>query len=54
MNCDYDGHVVIEIKGEVCHEMVQDVPYLEQFISEVLRMLSPGVRYAPQLIKHFH
>lgn len=34
----------IEQYGEVCHEMVQDVPYLEQFISEVLRMLSPGVR----------
>ena len=32
------------IKNEVSHEMVTDIPYLDQFINEVLRIYPPGFR----------
>ena len=35
----------ITLKGEVSHEMVQDMPYVDQFINEILRMYPPAVRY---------
>ena len=29
------------MQGDVCHELVQDIPYLEYFLNEVLRMYPP-------------
>ena len=29
------------MQGDVCHELIQDLPYVEQFMNEVLRMHSP-------------
>jgi len=31
----------IDKYGDVCHELVQDIPYLEYFLNEVLRMYPP-------------
>jgi len=31
----------IDHYGDVCHEMLSDLPYLDQFINEILRMYSP-------------
>ena len=36
--------IVLSEKGEVCHEMVQDLPYLEMVIQEVMRIYSPFLR----------
>lgn len=34
----------IQKYGDVCHEMIQDMPYLENFINEVFRMHPPAIR----------
>lgn len=33
--------VEIEIQEDVCREMIQDIPYVDQFMNEVLRMHPP-------------
>ncbi|XP_057367195.1 cytochrome P450 3A2-like isoform X1 [Daphnia carinata] len=38
---------------EVCHEMVQNIPYLEMVIQEVLRLCPPGVRVERQCTKDY-
>jgi len=38
----------IEEHGKVCHEMILDFPYIDQFIHEVLRMYSPVPRLERQ------
>lgn len=34
----------LEEHGRICHEMINDFPYLDQFINEVLRMYPPAPR----------
>nr|CAH0100563.1 unnamed protein product [Daphnia galeata] len=41
----------LEDYEDVCHEMVQDMPYLEQIIHEVLRFYPPALRIERQCTK---
>ena len=31
----------LQMQGDICHELIQDLPYVEQFMNEVLRMHPP-------------
>ncbi|XP_046636806.1 cytochrome P450 3A2-like [Daphnia pulicaria] len=43
----------MEEYGEVCHEMVQDLPYLEMVIHEVMRIYSPFLRIERECTKDY-
>ncbi|XP_032791001.2 cytochrome P450 3A14 [Daphnia magna] len=43
----------MEEYGEVCHDMVQDLPYLEMVIQEVLRFYPPLLRVERQCTKDY-
>jgi len=41
----------IDQYGDVCHELIQDVPYVDQFMNEVLRMHPPVTQLERQCNK---